>query len=92
MTAPLRQRRLGVEQRRALNLLASSPFGVAEAIMLVHGFTRRTLADLLRAGLAIAQHKSVGADSQLVGRIKITEAGRRVIDRLTARRPSPRLP
>jgi hypothetical protein len=74
-------------------LLACSPFGAAEVIMLTHGFTRDTLAGLVRAGLATtAQRETVKTDVQSVGRVRITEAGRRVIDRLTARRPSPRLP
>ena len=52
MAAPPRKRHLGAEQRRALQLLASSPFGAAEAIMFAHGFTRRMRAGLVRAGLA----------------------------------------
>jgi hypothetical protein len=46
---PRRKRRLGSEQRRALRLLASGPFGATEAIMLAQGFKRRMLADLARA-------------------------------------------
>jgi hypothetical protein len=34
MAAPPRKHRLGTEQRRALQLLASSPFGATEAILL----------------------------------------------------------
>jgi hypothetical protein len=78
---PARKRRVNPEQRRALQLLACSPFGAAEAIMLTHGFTRRTLvAGLVRAGLAMAQHETIKADRRLVGRVRITEAGRRVIE------------
>jgi hypothetical protein len=78
---PARKRRVNPEQRRALQLLACSPFGAAEAIMLTHGFTRRTLAGLVRAGLATtAQRETVKADGQSVGRVRITEAGRRVIE------------
>jgi hypothetical protein len=61
-------------------LLACSPFGSGVAIMLTHGFTRGTLAGLVRAGLATAQHETIKADRRLVGRIRITEAGRRVIE------------
>jgi hypothetical protein len=75
-----RKHHLGAEQRRALQLIASSPFGAAEAIMLTHGFTPGTLAGLVRAGLAMAQHETIKADRRLVGRIRITEAGRRVIE------------
>ena len=77
---PPRKRRVNPEQCRALQLLACSPFGAGVAIMLTHGFTRATLAGLVRAGLAMAQHETIKADRRLVGRIRITEAGRRVIE------------
>jgi len=77
---PPRKRRVNPEQRRALQLLACSPFGAGVAIMLTHGFTRATLAGLVRAGLAMAQHETIKADRRLVGRVTITEAGRRVIE------------
>jgi len=70
MATPPRKHRLGAEQRRALQLLASSPFGVTEVNMLAHGFTRRTPAGLIRAGLAIARGKT----------IRITAAGRRALE------------
>ena len=76
--SPHRNRRVKAEQRRALQLLACSPFGAAEAIMLTHGFTRGTLAGLVSAGFAMAQHD--GDERRFVGRIRITEAGRRVIE------------
>jgi hypothetical protein len=71
ITVRPRKRRLGGEQRRALRLLACSPFGAGEAIMLTHGFTLGTLTGLVRAGFAMAQHDT--ADRRLVGRIRITE-------------------
>jgi len=77
---PPRKRRVNPEQRRALQLLACSPFGAGVAIMLTHGFTRATLAGLVRAGLAMAQHETIKADRRLVGRVRIAEAGRRVIE------------
>jgi hypothetical protein len=82
MAAPPRKYRLSAEQRRALQLLASIPFGVAEATMLAHGFTRRTLADLVHAGLATAERTTVGADGKAIaaGRVRITAAGRRALD------------
>ena len=77
-----RKRRLGGEQRRALRLLAISPFGATEAIMLAHGFTRRTLAGLDRAGLATAQRETIKAGSKTinVGRVRITDAGRKALE------------
>jgi hypothetical protein len=82
MTAPPRKRHLGAEQRRALRLLASSPFGVTEAIMLARGFTRRILAGLVRAGLATARGKTVtaGHHAIAVGRVRITDAGRWAVE------------
>ena len=70
------------EQRRALRLLASIPFGAARAVMRAHGFTRRTLADLVHAGLATAEHTTSKADGMAIeaGRIRITAAGRSALE------------
>ena len=48
MEGRLRQHRIGMsaERHRALRLLAGSPLGVTEAIMLAHGFTTDLLIDL----------------------------------------------
>jgi hypothetical protein len=71
MAAPPRKRRpLGPEQRRALQLLASIPFGATEAAMFVNGFTRKMLVRLIRAGLATAERNAV----------RITDAGRKAIE------------
>jgi hypothetical protein len=78
ITVRPRKRRLGGEQRRALRLLACSPFGVTEAVMHVHGFTRPMLAKLVRAGLATVQSETGKAIA--VGRITITDAGRRWLE------------
>jgi len=78
ITVRPRKRRLGGEQRRALRLLACNPFGVTEAVMHVHGFTRPMLATLVRAGLATAQSETDKAIA--VGRIRITDAGRRWLE------------
>jgi hypothetical protein len=80
MGESLRKHHLGAEQRRALQFLASSPFGVSEAIMFAQGFKRRMLASLIRAGLATAQRENIKAGSLAVGRIRITEAGRRALE------------
>ncbi len=82
MAAPPRKRHLGTEQRRALQLLASSPFGATEAIMLAHGFKRQMIASLSFAGLATSRGKTVKVDRNAiaVGRITITDAGRRAIE------------
>jgi hypothetical protein len=78
MLASLRKRPLGTQQRLALQLLAGTPFGATEAIMFANGFTRRVLAGLIRAGLVTAQREMAGG--QLVGRLRITEAGRRTLE------------
>jgi hypothetical protein len=82
MATPPRKRRVGTEQRRALQLLTSIPFGANEAVMLTRGFTRRTLADLVHAGLATIERASVNTDGKAIaaGRIRITAAGRSAIE------------
>jgi hypothetical protein len=72
-----------MEQRRALRLLASIPFGATEKIMLVqHGFKPRTLANLLHTGLATIERASVNTECKAIGtgRIRITAAGRSALE------------
>src|SRR5260370_24286322 len=85
------KRHLGAEQRRALQFLASSPFGVSEALMFAHGFKRRMLASLIRAGLATAQRENIKAGSRAVGRVTTAEARRPALEgsRSTHRPRSP---
>jgi len=80
MPAPPRKHHLGAEQRRALRLLTSSPFGASEATMIAQGFKHRMLVSLIRAGLAIAQSENIKAGGQRVSRVKITEAGRLALE------------
>ena len=70
------------ERRRALELLAASPDGCSEAIMLAHGFPVPLLVDLCIAGLAIATPERMVAGGRPVEvvRMKITEAGRKAIE------------
>jgi hypothetical protein len=65
------------DRRRALAILAGSPSGCTEALMLSRGFTRGMLAKLILAGLATAETGPVFAGRR-VRRIKITDAGLRV--------------
>jgi len=62
-------------------LLAASPDGATEAILLAHGITVEMLADMVRAGLATAKAERVvaGGRSMEVVRVRITEAGRRAL-------------
>jgi hypothetical protein len=47
-----RKRGLDPNRRRALELLAASPDGCTEEIMLAHGFSVEQMVELARAGLA----------------------------------------
>jgi hypothetical protein len=69
------------DRRRALELLATSPNGCTEAVMLAHGFTVDFLAEIVRAGLATAKVERVVAGGRTIEtvRIRITEAGRRAL-------------
>jgi hypothetical protein len=82
MASPSCKRRLSSEQRRALELLAGSPHGATEELLAYgHGFTRRMLARLVRAGLATVQRRVIVAgDTPVeVGKVMITDAGRSAI-------------
>jgi hypothetical protein len=78
---PSRAQRERSDRRRALELLAVSPDGCTEAILLAHGFPVPLLVDLCIAGLAIATPERIVAGGRPVEvvRMKITEAGRRAI-------------
>jgi hypothetical protein len=80
MPAPPPKRPLGAEQRRALQFLAGIPFGATEAALFLNGFQRQTLVRLLRAGLIMTTEHETKAGGQTIGRIRITEAGRLVLE------------
>jgi hypothetical protein len=69
------------DERRALKLLANSPFGCTKSILLAHGFKDTILNGLVRHGLAIAQPGTmrVGRRKIDVVRVMITDAGRRAL-------------
>jgi hypothetical protein len=85
MTA-LRKRRLSPQPRRTLellSLLASSPHGATEALLVrVHGFDNDMIAGVVRAGLAIAERETMKAGAKPVDvvRLRITAAGRKAIE------------
>jgi hypothetical protein len=62
------------KRRRALTLLAGSPGGATETILLAHGFTAKLIAELVDAGLATAARQRVGAFGReiTVTRIRIS--------------------
>jgi hypothetical protein len=76
-----RKRNPPATRRRALELLAASPDGATEAILVAHGFTIDLLVELVRAGLATAkaQLAVAGGRPMEVTRVRITDAGRRVL-------------
>jgi hypothetical protein len=78
MPGPPRKRHLSAEQRRALQLLADIPFGINDTAMLLNGFARDTIARLVRAGLATTERELKAGQS--IGRVRITEAGRRALE------------
>jgi hypothetical protein len=71
----------GTEQKRALRLLAGSPHGCTEAIMLAYGFTAELLVDLMRDGLATAAPGIMYAGKRpiTVIRLRITDIGRQAL-------------
>jgi hypothetical protein len=74
---------LNDEQRRALALLASIPHGITEELLvLAHGFDRAMIAGLVHEGLATEGPEIVSGRTTIeVVRIRISDAGRRAIER-----------
>ena len=58
------------ERRRALELLAASPDGCSEAIMLAHGFTVDFLVGLIRTGMATTRTERVIAGERDGSRLR----------------------
>jgi hypothetical protein len=78
-----RMPRPSAQHRRALELLAGSPAGLTDSLLLAHGITRTLLAELVLDGLATAdtERMQAGVRSVDVRRFKITEAGRVALER-----------
>jgi hypothetical protein len=62
-------------------LLAASPDGCTEALMLANGFTAELLVELVGTGLAFAHaERMIAGGKQIeVAGVRITEAGRRAL-------------
>ncbi len=92
MTEPPRRRRLSAERRRALELLASSPSGITEMLLFAYGVTPHMLGHLLRSGLATIQRETIKSGDQAIeiGRVTITDTGRRVLEGRLVERKRPR--
>ena len=69
------------DYRRALTVLATSPDGCTEAIMLAHGFKLEIVVELCRGGLARATTERIHGGGRVcdVTRVRITEAGRHAL-------------
>jgi hypothetical protein len=69
------------DRRRALELLASSPDGCTEGLMVANGFTIELLLELVRTGLATAHAERRIVDGKMteVARMGITDEGRRLL-------------
>ncbi len=77
------KRHLSPEWHQALQLLASSPRGTTEDMLVLgHGFSGDILAMLLLAGLATVVTETLRADGPMikVERVMITDAGRRAVE------------
>jgi hypothetical protein len=76
--------RLSREQRRALKMLADTPRGVSEEVLVIaHGFSAETLTGLVLAGLAtvVTETKTVLRGLTIdIERIRITTEGRQAIE------------
>jgi hypothetical protein len=71
------------DECRALQRLADVPRGIAETLMLAHGFTRELIAGLVLAGLAtvVTDTARIGGQTIKVELVMITDAGRSAIER-----------
>jgi hypothetical protein len=81
MPTPKPSSKPDADRRRALRVLAASPDGCTEALMLAHGFKLDLLIDMVRDGLATAHndHMRAGGREIEVTRVRITDAGRRAL-------------
>jgi len=78
-----KKRHLGPECHQALQLLARSPRGATEDMLVLgHGFSRDMLAMLVLAGLAtvVTEMLKAGGPTIKVERMQITDAGRRALE------------
>ena len=69
------------DYRRALTVMATSPDGCTDAIMLAHGFKLEVVVELCRGGLARTTTDRIctGGRMRDVTRVRITEAGRHAL-------------
>jgi hypothetical protein len=63
---------------RALSILAESPNGCTEAMLIAHGFTIDSTVELIKAGLATVTVERMIAGRIEVRRLRITDEGQRL--------------
>jgi len=70
------------DQRRALRRLADVPRGIAETLMIAHGFRRELIDVLVLAGLAtvVTDIVRIGEETIRVDLVIITDAGRTALE------------
>ena len=69
------------ERDRALTLLAGSPDGMTEAMLVrVHGVAIEVLVDLINDGLATVTVEKLARPRIEVARVTITDAGRALVN------------
>ena len=80
--AVLPRNRLSPEWRQVLQLLASSPRGATEEVLLLgHRFSRDMLAMLVLAGLAtVVTEMRADGERRKVEHVIITDAGKRALE------------
>jgi hypothetical protein len=83
MAAKSQRRRLSGKARRTLEVLVDQQ-GSTKAYL---GFTDRMLFLLAQAGLITIRHEIINTGAELIdiGRVSITDAGRRALEDMTAR-------
>jgi len=74
--------RMTRDQRRALRRLADVPHGIAETLMIAHGFRRESIDVLVLAGLAtvVTDTVKIGEETIKVDLVMITDAGRTALE------------
>ena len=77
----IRRKRLGLNARRALEMLADDPRGFPETVLVAHGFADDLLRMLIRARLVQGQIDPAEGGREIeVIRLRITEAGRQALE------------
>ena len=77
-----RKRQLSTQARRALELLDGFQHGVAEEFLILSGFKREMLANLVLAGLitVVTETIQAGASTIKAERYHITDNGRKALE------------